>query len=1056
MARRLLLFLGLPLALVVLLLVVAYLFRQEVVRYVLDDALEARGLGALSYEVESVEFENATLSAIAWGEGETLSLRRLTVDYDPWKLLSGEIENVTLEGLRLTLDLTGTGPVLGDFPFPAEGDPVAAHEGAGALPSNLPPITLLDTVIQADTVAGPTEISLEGDVLPDGVGGLAGAFGLALAGDLGRLQGSLSVTHGPDGLTTGAAVLEDGNLDLPGGSIAGLRGEFDFRFGGEEPPRVRGEFTLSGIDVPRQLFDAADLLLVLEDGQFLAEGLLRSPDRKAEARVKVSADHLLAEPQVALESSVRLEAGAALWPLLGFNQPSRGSARFRLAGEGTLPNLDRLTIREGGLLAWLAQGDTRGRAELAMEDLTFAGSLQGLSGQTIIDWGLLQGVIVAGLPQDATITAANLDPAWLQRMELPPDTAAALAGGATLTLAADGPAEARLHLQPSPEGHLLDLSGTLRLETTEGARAALAGVFTLDLTPRLRLASLALQGLALQAQELPVDGHVIGSLKIGGDLEGTPERLEGDLGIQVSLLKTDIGDYPVQDLAIAGQFATLYANDRLDLTLTGDGRLSMAQFVMNGGNILPEPADGELQSGEVALDWSSGELILTHDAVARLGEERLVFGEGTGAVPVEGDFGRFRLVGRTNAAFDYGATLGLTGAAVTLPSYGLFLGKAELAWVFPFPDELPAPGRISVGDGAVTTGLGRIAGMTLEAEATETDDGLVLEGTGRGPGGVGQIAVRLEDGEDGNGGLTADWGPVTFKPGGLQPGQFLGFLDELEEVSGRMRLQLTFKWTPESGSSAAKVTLTDLSFVHPQADVKGLDTTIAFDRLSALSTRAGQKLTADVVDIGMPLTDLTASFRIKPGRKTAYILSDLAFTLAGGRFTIPELAYDPGQERTAATVGISNLDLALLTKELDVSDFAMEGRMSGSLPIAYRFADEAITVTDGRLTNTTPGAIRYGQPGTASLRAGGDENFTLALEALENFQFSTLDLTIDKEAEGQTRLYVILEGNNPEVLDGYPFRININLQTDLSQVLNALREGYRLNPDLFKGGWTFN
>lgn len=1062
MARRLFLIFGLLLGLVVLLLALAVVFRLEVVRYLLDDTLEARGLDGLSYEVESVELESASLTAVAWQEGDRLSLNRITVSYDPWDLLSGEVQGITVEGLRLTLDLTGTGAPLEGLPIPAggsegtDGDGATAGGGA-ALPDALPPITLVDAQIKTETPAGPVEVELEGDILPDGVGGLAGAFGLVLAGELGRLEGSLSVTRDPDGLMTGAAVLEQGNLDLPGGSIGGLGGEFDFRVGGSEPPRVRGEFTLSGIEVPQQLFDAADLLVVLEDGQFLAEGLLRSPDRKAEARVKMTADSLFAEPLVKLDGSLRLEAGAALWPLLDLPQPSRGAARFQLAGEGTLPALERLTVRDGGLLAWLAAGDTRGRIEIRLADLAFPGAMQGLSGTTRLDWGLLQGVIVAGLTEDATLTAANLDPAWLVSLDLPPDTAAALAGGATLTLPAQAAADARLYLEPSAEGHLLDLAATLRLEATDGARAALAGVLTLDLSPTLEVVSLSLQGLALQAQELPLDGHVIGSLKIGGELEGTPAELEGDLGIQVTLLKTDLGDHPVEDLGVGGQFAAHYTDERLELVLQSDGQVSMGQFFLDGQAILTAPADGEVQSSDLALDWSSGDLILSHDTVAKLGEERLLFGEPGEGVAVEGDFGRFRLVGRTNAAFDYAATLGLSEVAVRLPSYGLFLGQTSVAWIFPFPDEADAPGRITVGDGAVTTALGRIGGLTLEAEATESETGIVLEGSGRGPGGVGRVSVRLEDDSaTGKGGLTADWGPVTFKPGGLQPGQLLGFFSDFEEVGGKLRLLLSFNWTADRGSSAAKVTLTDISFHHPQLDAEGLDATIAFDRLAAISTRPGQKVTVRKLDIGMPITDVTASLQIKPGRETAYILSDLGFTLAGGRFTAPQLAFDPAQEQTSSTVAVDNLDLDLLVQELEIEDFAMEGKMSGSLPVAYRLSDEAISVTGGKLVNVTPGVIRYGQAGTASLRAGGDENFALALEALENFQYSTLDLTIDKEAEGSTRLYVILEGKNPDVLDGYPFRININLQTNLSQVLDALREGYRLNPDLFKGGWTFN
>jgi hypothetical protein len=150
------------------------------------------------------------------------------------------------------------------------------------------------------------------------------------------------------------------------------------------------------------------------------------------------------------------------------------------------------------------------------------------------------------------------------------------------------------------------------------------------------------------------------------------------------------------------------------------------------------------------------------------------------------------------------------------------------------------------------------------------------------------------------------------------------------------------------------------------------------------------------------------------------------------------------------------MDLALMTKELGISDFSMEGRMSGTLPLGYAPKDETITIASGKLDAITPGVIRYGKPGTAELRSGGDENFTLALQALENFQFKKLDITIDKEADGATKLKIVLEGSNPEVLDGYPFLININLSTNLAEVLLALKEGYRLNPDLFKGGWTFD
>jgi hypothetical protein len=281
-------------------------------------------------------------------------------------------------------------------------------------------------------------------------------------------------------------------------------------------------------------------------------------------------------------------------------------------------------------------------------------------------------------------------------------------------------------------------------------------------------------------------------------------------------------------------------------------------------------------------------------------------------------------------------------------------------------------------------------------------------------------------------------------------------LNDFNDVAGKAAVALKFAWTNKGASSEMRVTATDLSFEHPNAKVEGLNGKIVFDRLAQLSTPPGQKFSAKLIDIGVPLADLTATLDIEAGRSPTYALSDMAFTLFGGRVSLPALRLDPNADTVGIRLVIKDMDLALLTKELGISDFSMEGLMSGTLPLGYAPKDETITIANGQLNATTPGVIRYGQPGTAELRGKGDENFTLALQALENFQFKRLDMTIDKEANGATRLKVALEGSNPEVLDGYPFLINVNLTTNLAEVLLALREGYRLNPDLFKGGWTFD
>ncbi|HKY94356.1 MAG TPA: hypothetical protein VJL84_03580, partial [Kiloniellales bacterium] len=320
----------------------AYLFRREAVAWLIDRQLAKAGFADLSYTIEDIGFRQIDLTDLRRGNGEAFALDRLTLRYEPTRLLSGEVEQVTLQGLRVKLDLTGAGPILPGF--------VERRVGAGTTPEAeplalppLPPIALRDVHVVAETLIGPTTVDLSGDILPDGVGGIGAVFEVDARGDLGHAAGTLSVTREPTGVISGAGLLEKGALDLPGGSIGGLTGEMDFRFGGAEAPSLHGQLALSGIEVPRQLIDAADLTFGLDDGKFTAKGELRSPDRRAEAKVNFTADAVFADPVVEGEVSVRLEGGSSLWPLLGITSPYQGRAELRLAGSGTLLPLERIS-----------------------------------------------------------------------------------------------------------------------------------------------------------------------------------------------------------------------------------------------------------------------------------------------------------------------------------------------------------------------------------------------------------------------------------------------------------------------------------------------------------------------------------------------------------------------------------------------------------------------------------------------------------------------------------------------------------------------------------------
>jgi hypothetical protein len=46
-----------------------------------------------------------------------------------------------------------------------------------------------------------------------------------------------------------------------------------------------------------------------------------------------------------------------------------------------------------------------------------------------------------------------------------------------------------------------------------------------------------------------------------------------------------------------------------------------------------------------------------------------------------------------------------------------------------------------------------------------------------------------------------------------------------------------------------------------------------------------------------------------------------------------------------------------------------------------------------------------------------------------------------------------LSGNNPDVLDGYPFNINLRLETDAAPLLSIFRQGSSLFDEVVRRVW---
>ena len=66
------------------------------------------------------------------------------------------------------------------------------------------------------------------------------------------------------------------------------------------------------------------------------------------------------------------------------------------------------------------------------------------------------------------------------------------------------------------------------------------------------------------------------------------------------------------------------------------------------------------------------------------------------------------------------------------------------------------------------------------------------------------------------------------------------------------------------------------------------------------------------------------------------------------------------------------------------------------------------------------------------------------LQALENFRYKDLRLTIDGRTDGEMDVGLHIAGANPDLYDGYPIEFNLNLEGALANVLRQGLAGYQI------------
>jgi Dicarboxylate transport len=417
--------------------------------------------------------------------------------------------------------------------------------------------------------------------------------------------------------------------------------------------------------------------------------------------------------------------------------------------------------------------------------------------------------------------------------------------------------------------------------------------------------------------------------------------------------------------------------------------------------------------------------------------------EGGAPVRLEGEIQQLNLELMGEGAALEAGRIALSGGAVRAPAYELRLsgieGEIALAAAGLVPDQaIPVAIDSIVHQGEPAW----FAPLRLEGSVQPQGDRIAFDALIAPK--AGGVEARLAGGHDrasGEGQARLELPPVDFAPGRLQPAALAPVLaDRLADVEGRMAMDGTLRWGAGAGVGAdLDLLVENLAFTSGPARFERVNGVIALDRLVPLSTPPGQQLAVGLIDIGLPLTNGLLTFDLEPDHLA---VEQLRWQFAEGRIQAAPFTIGSADMRFSTTLTAERLKLDEIFALTQLDGLSGEGTMHGTLPITVAGADAVIA--GGELVSDRPGWVRY-RPGQApaALQAGG-ENINLLLQALENFRYEKLRLTIDGRTDAEMDVGLHIAGANPDLYDGYPIEFNLNLEGALANVLRSGLAGYQI------------
>ena len=266
------------------------------------------------------------------------------------------------------------------------------------------------------------------------------------------------------------------------------------------------------------------------------------------------------------------------------------------------------------------------------------------------------------------------------------------------------------------------------------------------------------------------------------------------------------------------------------------------------------------------------------------------------------------------------------------------------------------------------------------------------------------------------------------------------------ETSGTLEGSAHLSWNRAAGvTGEASLRLADVSARSPRIRIDGLDGTVKLAGLFPPVTAGIQTLSIREMHPGVLLGNAALRFGLepaKPARGSRLRIERFETSFAGGKIHVDDTVLEPFAATNAIVFRLEGLDSVALFAIASLEGVTGTGRLSGAIPVEVRGGKLAIP--KGELV-AKEGVLQIRSQQVSKLLSGGGESVELLLDALEDFHYDELTVTIEKAFEGDVTVRLHLSGQNPAVMNGQPFNVNLNLSGNLDRLIASLLEVARLS-----------